>query len=131
MQIEIFTICDSAQVYAGKSVIVGAFNQVKTQKLPVIMPNLTLALRVAFEKEENGDKTFYFKIKNPDGTLLVPELRCEAKQMIPTEKQDPLTTYDMNIVLGNIALNQYGGYVVSMRYEGTDHQFKFYVIEQK
>ena len=59
------------------------------------------------------------------------ELRCEAKQIVPIEKQDPLTTYDMNIVLGNIALNQYGGYVVRMRDEGTAHQFKFYVIEHK
>ena len=27
MQIEIFTICDSAQIYSGKAVITGAFNQ--------------------------------------------------------------------------------------------------------
>ena len=78
MQIEIFTICDYAQVYAGKAVVMGAFNQMKAQKLPVVVPNLTLAVRVSFEKEESGDKTFYFYIKNPDGTLLVPEFRCDT-----------------------------------------------------
>lgn len=34
MQIEIFTICDNAQVYAGKAVVMGAFNQLKAKKTP-------------------------------------------------------------------------------------------------
>ncbi len=131
MQIEIFTICDNAQVYAGKAVVMGAFNQMKAQKLPVVVPNLTLAVRVSFEKEESGDKTFYFYINNPDGTSLVPELRCETKQIAQSGIQDQLITYDMNIVLGNIALNQYGCYMITMRYDGKDYQLKFYVQEVK
>lgn len=126
MQIEIFTICDNAQVYAGKAVVMGAFNQVKAQKVPVVIPNLTLAVRVAFEKEEEGDKSFYFFIKNPDGTPLVPELRCDAKQ-VPQQNTQDLTTYDMNIVLGNVVFNQYGCYTVTMRYLNKDFHLKFYV----
>lgn len=131
MQIEIFTICDNAQVYAGKAVVMGAFNQVKAQKLPVVVPNLTLAVRVSFEKEESGDKSFYFYIKNPDGTLLVPELRCDAKQVSQPGTQNELVTYDMNIMLGNAVLNQYGGYTITMQYDGKDYQLKFYVQEAK
>jgi len=131
MQIEIFTICDYAQVYAGKAVVMGAFNQMKAQKLPVVVPNLTLAVRVSFEKEESGDKTFYFYIKNPDGTLLVPEFRCDTKQVAQPGAQDQLITFDMNIMLGNIALNQYGRYTITMRYDGKDYQLKFYVQEVK
>lgn len=131
MQIEIFTICDNAQVYAGKAVVMGAFNQLKAKKLPVVVPNLTLAVRVSFEKEESGDKTFYFLINKPDGTPLVPELRCETKQLIHPDDQDQLITYDMNIVLGNVALNQYGCYTVTMRYEDKIFFLKFYVQEVK
>lgn len=131
MQIEIFTICDNAQVYAGKAVVMGAFNQMKAQKLPVVVPNLALAVRVSFEKEESGDKTFYFYIKNPDGTPLIPELRCDAKQIAQLGTQDQLITYDMNIMLGNIPLNQYGGYTITMRFDGKDYQLKFYVQEVK
>jgi hypothetical protein len=131
MQIEIFTICDNAQVYAGKAVVMGAFNQVKAKKLPVVVPNLTLAVRVSFEKEESGDKTFYFFINKPDGTPLVPELRCETKQLAQPENQDQLTTYDLNIVLGNVSLNQFGCYTVTMRYEEKDFLLKFYVQKVK
>lgn len=127
MQIEIFTICDNAQVYAGKAVITGAFNQVVAKSLPIVMQNLTLAVRVAFEKEEVGDKTFYFHVKNPDGTQLIPELRCETKQTVPMEKQGLLTTYDMNIVIGNVALTQYGVYTVTMRLDEKEHTLKFFV----
>ena len=75
MQIEIFTICDYAQVYAGKAVVMGAFNQMKAQKLPVVVPNLTLAVRVSFEKEESGDKTFYFQCYGKE-ELLAADLGC-------------------------------------------------------
>ncbi len=130
MQIEIFTICDSAQVYSGKAVIAGAFNQLVAKQLPIQMPNLTLAVRVAFEKGEAGDKTFYFILNNPDGSPLIPELRFEAKQAQPIEKQGPLTTFDMNIVLGNVPLKQFGVYTVTMRVDGKDFLLKFFVQEE-
>ena len=130
MQIEIFTICDSAQVYSGKAVIAGAFNQLVAKQLPIQMPNLTLAVRVAFEKGEAGDKTFYFILKNPDGSQLIPEQRFEEKQTQPIEKQGPVTTFDMNIVLGNVPLKQFGVYTVTMRVDGKDFLLKFFVQEE-
>lgn len=129
MQIEIFTLCDNAQVYAGKAVVIGAFNQIKAQKLPVIMPSLTLAVRVVFEKSEAGGKTFYVEIKNPDGTLLIPELKCDTKQPEKNNEQDALITYDLNLVFGNIIFNQYGSYFVNMKYGDKLYQLKFYVIK--
>lgn len=129
MQIEIFTLCDNAQVYAGKAVVIGAFNQIKVQKLPVMIPSLTLAVRVSFDNTEAGDKTFFFDIKNPDGTPLVPELCCETKQKELLGKQDLLISYDMNIVFGNLSLNQYGGYKINMKHENKDYNMKFYVLE--
>lgn len=132
MQIEIFTICDAAQVYAGKAVVTGAYNQITVTNLPVMLQNVALAVRVAFEKEENGDKTFNFTITNPDGTLLVPELRCETKQIVEHGKViSPLTTYDLNIVFGNLHLAQFGGYSITMQYKEQKYVHKFYVIEGK
>ena len=130
MQIEIFTLCDNAQVYAGKAVVIGAFNQIKVQKLPVMIPSLTLAVRVSFDKTEAGDKTFYFDIKNPDGTPLVPELCCETKQQEQLGKHDSLISYDMNIVFGNLSLNQAGGYTINMKHENKNYKLEFFVLER-
>lgn len=131
MQIEIFTLCDSANTYAGKTVISGAFNQVTVKELPYKSQNMTLAVRVSFEKEERGDKTFYFTIKNPDGTLLIPELRCETKQNVPIEKQSPIITLDLSLVLGNISLAQYGQYVITMKLDNKEYFFHFYLLQGK
>ncbi len=129
MQIEIFTLCDSAHVYAGKAVISGSFNQIIAKKLP-IRRDMTLAVRIAFDKEESGDKTFIFCIKNPDGSLLVPELKCETKQNLPIEKQTALTTYDLNVVLSNVVLGQVGIYSVTMKYADKEYVLKFFVQEE-
>ena len=129
MQIEIFTLCDSAHVYAGKAVISGSFNQIIAKKLP-IRRDMTLAVRIAFDKEESGDKTFIFCIKNPDGSLLVPELKCETKQNLPVEKQTALTTYDLNVVLSNVVLGQVGIYSVTMKYADKEYVLKFFVQEE-
>ena len=125
MQIEIFTICDSAHVYAGKAVISGSFNKIVAKKLPVVMSNLTLAVRVAFDSFESGDKTFYFTIKNPDGSVILPEFRCDTK--FSPEKHSPLMTIDISIILGSITFTQFGLYTVSMRYENRIFILKFFV----
>lgn len=131
MQIEIFTICDNVQVYAGKAVVVGAYNQLRTKQLPVVIPSLAMVLRVAFEKEEAGDKIFDFKFLNPDNSAMMPDLRCEAKINAPEGKTSLLTTLDMNMVFNNIKLEQFGLYSVVAIHEGSKYVFKFSVEEEK
>ena len=128
MQVEIFTLCDSAHVYSGRAVVSGSFNQIIAKELPVKL-NLTLSVRIAFDKNEAGDKVFYFCFRNPDGSLLIPDFKCEAKQMIPEEKLSPLTTFDLNIGLGAISFNQFGIYTVIMKLENKDFILKFLVQE--
>ena len=92
--------------------------------------NLTLAVRIAFEKEESGEKTLLFCIKNPDGTLLVPELKCEAEPPnIVEDAQEFLTTLDFNIGLGYIVFNQLGFYTVTMKCDDKEYLLKFLVKE--
>lgn len=127
MQIEIFTICDSVQVYGGKSVVCGAFNQLKVKSLPVSVPNLALALRISFESAEAGDKTFVFKFLNPDGTKCIDDLRCDAKMTNESGMISPLSTLDMNITFNNLQFEQFGIYSIVVGYENDIHTFKFSV----
>lgn len=123
MQIEIFTLCDNAQVYAGKAVITGAFNRIVAKQLPFHI-NLTLAVRATFEQAENGDKKFEFNFKKPDGTPLLESFTLEAKQ---NGKPDTLGTFDLNVALGNIEIKQCGLYSVIMNIDGKEYVSKFLV----
>lgn len=127
MQIEIFTICDSVHVYGGKSVVSGAFNQLKVKTVPVTVQNIALALRVSFESTEAGDKTFDFRFKNPDGTKCLDDIRCDAKISSVEGKYSPLSTLDMNIVFNNLKFEQFGVYSIEVINGDDVHTLKFSV----
>lgn len=130
MQVEVFTLCDSAQVYSGKAIIVGAFNQIIAPKLPIVMQSVTLAIRISFEAEESSDKSFHVGFFKPDGSVLIPELRFEAKQLSRSGMQEPLTTFDTNIMLGRLAFDRYGRYNIKLSVDKHELEFHFYVKSQ-
>ncbi len=125
MQIEILTLCDNVQVYAGKAVVIGAYNQVVTKQLPVSL-NLTLAIRIVFELNELGDKKFIFNIINPDGTPLTQEFSIDAKQG-PVDENILLNTLDLNLNLGFLEIKQHGLYTIKMNFDNKEYCLKFAV----
>ncbi|MBR1401738.1 MAG: hypothetical protein IJ562_09230 [Prevotella sp.] len=54
MNIEILTLADSVQQYDGKLVIVGTFNDISAPKLPHVVPEMVVACKVEFLKDEAG-----------------------------------------------------------------------------
>lgn len=87
---------------------------------PSLFKNSTIPEFVGAYDEFNGYFTKVF-------IGLVPELRCDTKQVPRQNTQDQLITYDMNIVLGNVVFNQYGCYTVTMKYLNKDFYLKFHV----
>jgi len=129
MQIEIFTFCDSAQVYAGKAVISGAFNQIIVKQLPLCI-SMTLAVRIAFEQNELGNKKLKFCIFGPDGKPIMSDFNVEATPGASTGKRDLLTTLDLNIGLTNLIFTQTGVYTIQMSIDGEMHSTKFLVLQE-
>ena len=52
MDIQIFTLCDSAQEYNGKLVIVGAFNEITASSFPAVHPEMAIVVRTIIENED-------------------------------------------------------------------------------
>lgn len=72
MKTDIFTLCDSAQEYGGKLVIVGAYNNINANKFP-FNQSLSLVARIIFdeaEKQGEHNMEFYVKKKDEDVYLL-------------------------------------------------------------
>lgn len=73
MKTEIFTLCDTAQEYMGKAVIVGTINELKSQTFPVSVPNMSLVVRLASDPEEiihPEIKLTAYNINNPDKKII-------------------------------------------------------------
>lgn len=64
MKTELFTLCDSAQEYAGKCVIMGTFNEIKGDSFPTALQNISLVIRLAFDPDEDWHSTLTISAYN-------------------------------------------------------------------
>ena len=74
MEIEIFALCDAATDYGGKLNLLGTFDFIRTKQLPATHPHCAVALRVRFERIEEGDHRVRISIVDDDGKSISPNV---------------------------------------------------------
>ena len=67
MKIEIFSLCDAATDNRGKLNLLGTFDQIYASKIPVVHPACAIALRMRFDKMEEGLHKVNLQLVDPDG----------------------------------------------------------------
>ena len=67
MNIEAFLLCDAATDQQAKLNILGAFDIVFAKKVPAIHPACAVALRIRFQKIEEGNHSIRIYIIDEDG----------------------------------------------------------------
>ncbi len=104
-------LCDAATDYGGKLNILGAFDTIFATKLPVVHPNCAVALRMSFNKFEEGHHEVRVDVVNDDGAPLGPPMQVPLQIEVP----DEIEAVSRNIIIniqnwqfgseGNFALN--------------------------
>ncbi len=130
MKIEIFTLCDAATSdTSGKLNILGSFDHIFGNKTPITYPLCALALKLRFEKIEQGNKTLRLSFVNTDGKLVLPTLDQSFKvQVSPNE-----STANANLVLviQQIKLEKFGDYSIDLAIDGRlEGSIPLYVRQQ-
>jgi hypothetical protein len=72
MQIQVAVICDAATDTSGNLNVLGAFDGIRTQQLPAIHPQCAVALRMVFNKVEEGPHKLRFNFVDEDGKSIMP-----------------------------------------------------------
>jgi len=67
MDIEVFALCDAATDYGGKLNLLGTFDSIWARQFPSMHPHCSIALRVRFERIEEGDHRFRISVVDEDG----------------------------------------------------------------
>lgn len=67
MKVEVFSLCDAATDNRGKLNILGTFDQLYSVKIPVVHPACAIALRLRFDKMEEGAHKVNLQWVDPDG----------------------------------------------------------------
>ena len=85
MKVEIFTLCDAATTDAGgKLNILGSFDRLAAKEAPVTHPQCALAIKLRFERLEEGQRRIRISFVDSDGTSIMPTLDTNARVQFPS-----------------------------------------------
>ena len=112
MKIEIFSLCDAATDNQGKLNILGTFDQIYAAKIPVVHPACAIAIRLRFDKMEEGVHRVNLQLVNPDG---IPVFRPMEGEVHPRMAED-VESVAVNLILNfqHIKFDEYADYQINL-----------------
>ena len=97
MDIQIATLCDAANDSQGKLNILGAFDTLATTKLPAAYYQCCIALRMTFDKGEEGAHKLKINIVDEDGKPVMPSIEIGVEIAVPDETMFLSRNFILNI----------------------------------
>lgn len=117
MTVEIFTLCEAATSdLGGKLNILGSFDHLWAPEAPITHPLCALAVKLRFEKLEEGLKKIAFSFIDSDGKSVMPHL--EAQTQIRVEPSETSASVLFALTIQHIKLPHFGEYSVGLAVNG-------------
>jgi hypothetical protein len=85
MDIQIAVLCDAATDQFGKLNILGTFDTIQTPALPAIHPQCSVALRITFNKIEEGQHKLKLNFVDEDGHPVMPDIDIPIEVLVPDD----------------------------------------------
>ncbi|GHT01430.1 hypothetical protein AGMMS49525_02120 [Bacteroidia bacterium] len=112
METEILVICDNAQNYQDKMVVVGPFNTIHAVSCPFTHPTFSLAVRLNYNsKDKHGKKDIKIEFIDEKGAVFIPQINSSA--IIP-ENIDESHTISIVVGLNNVKFDSFGKYTIKI-----------------
>ncbi|MGN6554569.1 MAG: DUF6941 family protein [Verrucomicrobiota bacterium] len=97
MNIQVAVLCDAATDDNGKLNLLGAFDTIYTQQLPATHPQCSIALRVTFGHEDEGDHNLRLTFVDADGRSIMPHIDIPVKVSLPGDSHFGTRNFIINI----------------------------------
>ena len=85
MDIQVATLCDAAMDYNQKLCILGTFDTIHTSKLPAVHPQCAIALRLTFNKLEEGSHKVRLSFVDEDGKPVMRSIELPVPVAVPDD----------------------------------------------
>lgn len=112
MNVEIFALCDSATNAQGKLNLLGTFDTIWAVKQPILHLNSAIAIRLRFNRIEQGTHRVRVRVLDEDGhpthTLLEQDIPVRISG------QESSGTLNVVITLQRLELPRYGAYTIDL-----------------
>lgn len=127
MKVDIFTLCDNAQEYDGKLIIIGTFNSIYAKEFPTLHPEFALIARVVFGEDEKGFHNIDFSIKKNSEDVYIMPLGQMTADTTHTKGKEAV----INVVVkgNNILIPSAGTYVVTLKVDDKVWESDLHVIK--
>ncbi len=113
MKVEIFTLCDAATLDAGgKLNILGSFDRLNAKQVPVTHPQCSLAIKLRFERVEEGQKRLRIAFVDSDGVAVMPTI--DAATEVRFLGNDSTSTVSVALNIQQLKLPQFGEYSIDL-----------------
>ncbi len=83
MELLVASLCDSANDYHGKLCMLGCFDTICAAQMPVVHPQCSLALRICFRPEDEGEHRFRIAFIDDDGKPVMPPFEPKIQVSFP------------------------------------------------
>lgn len=111
MEIEVLTLADNAQNYQNKLIVVGTFNTINATVVP-FQYSFALACRFRFSKNETPFSNLSFKLRKPDGTFLIKEIKASVN--IVRQSEEPFNSINLALNFEMVTFPTEGCYSVDV-----------------
>jgi hypothetical protein len=117
MKVEIFTLCDAATVDAGgKLNILGSFDRLNAREVPIVHPHCALAIKLRFERVEEGQKRLRIAFVDQDGVAVMQNL--DATTEVRFLGDDPSATVSVALNIQQLRLPRFDEYSIDLAVDG-------------
>ena len=98
MNIQVAVLCDAATDEQGKLNLLGAFDTIYTQQLPAVHPQCSIALRVTFSHEDEGNHKLRLNFVDADGHSIMPStIDIPVQVVLPGDSHFGTRNFIVNI----------------------------------
>jgi hypothetical protein len=115
MKLELFTTCDAAADYNGKTCIMGTFDVVYSKTAPATHGYFSIVARIRFQQSEAGTHKAEVSLTDPDGKPLLPPA---AKDLSVLSKDIPSGVLSFIVNAANVKFTKFGEHKVTLNVDG-------------
>jgi len=116
LRIEVFVLCETAQEFDGRLNLLGTFETIRVPALPVVIPLLTVAIRLRYWSDEGGAHRCVIRLIDADGRLILEELCGEFS--VGTSRGNSSDVANVLVKLHDLCLTEEGEYGMELYLDG-------------
>ena len=116
MTIQVAVLCDAATDYNSKLNLLGTFDTILASQLPAQHPQCSVALRIAFDRAEEGSHLLSMNFTDEDGQPIMPAMNVPVEILFPADATFMSRNFVINIQ--QLKFEQAGLYSIDLSMDG-------------